>query len=74
MVNAGKVMTTKAGLRLKTLRKAGMGEGGEAQAPMARAVIGGLTSSTIITLLFIPAVYSVAESLFRKKKPVPTEK
>jgi HAE1 family hydrophobic/amphiphilic exporter-1 len=36
----------------------GMGEGGEAQAPMARAVIGGLFSSTLITLVFIPTVYS----------------
>jgi len=46
----------------------GFGDGGETQAPMARAVIGGLSSSTFITLFFIPAVYSVAESLFRKKK------
>ena len=46
----------------------GLGDGGETQAPMARAVIGGLSSSTFITLFFIPAVYSVAESLFRRKK------
>ncbi len=46
----------------------GWGDGGEAQAPMARAVIGGLTSSTIITLFFVPAVYSVFESMFRKHK------
>ncbi|MEE8414690.1 MAG: efflux RND transporter permease subunit, partial [Desulfobacterales bacterium] len=37
----------------------GMGEGGEAQAPMARAVIGGLLSSTLITLIVIPTIYSV---------------
>ena len=37
----------------------GLGEGGEAQAPMARAVIGGLLSSTFITLLFVPTVYSL---------------
>jgi len=36
----------------------GFGEGGEAQAPMARAVIGGLLSSTFITLLVVPVVYS----------------
>jgi HAE1 family hydrophobic/amphiphilic exporter-1 len=35
----------------------GAGDGGEAQAPLARAVIGGLLSSTLITLLFIPALY-----------------
>ncbi len=36
----------------------GLGEGGETQAPMARAVIGGLVSSTLITLVFAPVVYS----------------
>ncbi len=39
----------------------GLGEGGEAQAPMARAVIGGLLSSTLITLIFVPVVYSLFE-------------
>lgn len=39
----------------------GLGEGGEAQAPMARAVIGGLLSSTLITLVFVPTVYSIFE-------------
>ncbi len=37
----------------------GWGEGGEAQAPMARAVIGGLLSSTAITLLLIPVLYTL---------------
>ena len=39
----------------------GIGEGGEAQAPMARVVIGGLLSSTLITLSFIPIMYSLFE-------------
>lgn len=39
----------------------GLNEGGEAQAPMARAVIGGLISSTFITLLIVPVVYSFFE-------------
>ncbi len=39
----------------------GLGEGGEAQAPLARTVIGGLLSSTPITLFFVPIVYSVFE-------------
>ncbi|MBM4024026.1 MAG: efflux RND transporter permease subunit [Planctomycetes bacterium] len=43
----------------------GLGEGGEAQAPMARAVIGGLLSSTLITLVFVPVVYS----LFERRTP-----
>ncbi len=43
----------------------GLGEGGEAQAPMARVVIGGLLSSTFITLVFVPVVYSI----FERRKP-----
>jgi HAE1 family hydrophobic/amphiphilic exporter-1 len=37
----------------------GVGEGSEAQAPLARAVVGGLVGSTVITLVLIPAVYSL---------------
>lgn len=37
----------------------GIGEGADAQAPLARAVIGGLTGSTLISLLLIPAIYSL---------------
>lgn len=37
----------------------GLGEGSEAQAPMARAVVGGLISSTFITLVVIPVVYTL---------------
>ncbi len=35
----------------------GVGEGADAQAPLARTVVGGLTGSTLITLILIPAVY-----------------
>ena len=37
----------------------GYGEGADAQAPMARAVVGGLTLSTLVTLVLIPVVYSL---------------
>jgi HAE1 family hydrophobic/amphiphilic exporter-1 len=37
----------------------GIGEGADAQAPLARAVVGGLSGSTLITLVLIPAVYSL---------------
>jgi len=37
----------------------GLGEGAEAQAPMARAVVGGLTSSSLVTLVFVPVVHSL---------------
>jgi HAE1 family hydrophobic/amphiphilic exporter-1 len=39
----------------------GIGEGSELQVPLARVVIGGLLSSTFITLLFVPTVYTLFE-------------
>jgi len=36
----------------------GVGEGGEQNAPLARAVIGGLLLATVSTLFFVPVVYS----------------
>ncbi len=45
-----------------------LGEGGEAQAPMARVVIGGLLSSSLITLVFVPVVYSLFESVRLKRR------
>ncbi|MCU0276958.1 MAG: efflux RND transporter permease subunit, partial [Acidobacteria bacterium] len=44
-----------------------LGEGSEAQAPLARAVVGGLLSSTLITLLVVPVVYSLFEGKKDKK-------
>jgi multidrug efflux pump subunit AcrB len=44
----------------------GMGEGGELNAPLGRAVIGGLLFATPTTLLFVPIMYS----WLRKKPPV----
>jgi CzcA family heavy metal efflux pump len=38
----------------------GLGEGGEQNAPLGRAVIGGLVFATIATLLFVPVVFSLA--------------
>jgi HAE1 family hydrophobic/amphiphilic exporter-1 len=45
----------------------GLGEGGEAQAPLARVVIGGLISSSLITLVLIPVVYSIFEQKLKPK-------
>ncbi len=45
----------------------GWGEGGEAQAPLARVVIGGLLSSTLITLVLIPVIYVIFEQKLRRK-------
>jgi multidrug efflux pump subunit AcrB len=38
----------------------GLGEGGEQNAPLGRAVIGGLICATIATLVFVPVVFSIA--------------
>jgi multidrug efflux pump subunit AcrB len=46
----------------------GLGEGGEQNAPLARAVIGGLLFATFATLVFVPTVYR----LLRRGHPVPT--
>ncbi len=45
----------------------GLGEGGEQNAPLGRAVIGGLLLATVFTLLFVPVMYS----LLRRKPPQP---
>jgi multidrug efflux pump subunit AcrB len=43
----------------------GLGEGGEQNAPLGRAVIGGLLAATVATLIFVPVVYS----MLRRKEP-----
>ena len=45
----------------------GLGEGGEQNAPLGRAVIGGLLFATATTLFFVPIIYSI----FRRKELVP---
>jgi HAE1 family hydrophobic/amphiphilic exporter-1 len=46
----------------------GFGSGGELQAPMARVVIGGLLTSTLITLLFVPVLYTSIEELLERRR------
>jgi HAE1 family hydrophobic/amphiphilic exporter-1 len=55
------LMTAMTTILAMTPLAIGIGEGGEAQAPMARAIIGGLISSNLITLLVIPTLYSIFE-------------
>ncbi len=57
-------LTTALGLLPMAL---GVGEGAEIRAPMAITVIGGLLTSTLLTLLVIPVVYSLLD-----RKPWPT--
>ena len=40
----------------------GLGEGGEQNAPLGRAVIGGLLFATVATLLFVPSVFAIVHS------------
>jgi HAE1 family hydrophobic/amphiphilic exporter-1 len=53
----------------------GIGEGAEMQAPLARVVIGGLLTSTMITLVFVPAMYTLFEEgwrgIFKKGSSTP---
>jgi CzcA family heavy metal efflux pump len=50
----------------------GLGEGGEQNAPLGRAVIGGLVFATMATLIFVPVVFSIVHGFAatRKAKPV----
>jgi HAE1 family hydrophobic/amphiphilic exporter-1 len=45
----------------------GVGEGSEFRAPMGQAVIGGLITSTLLTLFVVPVVYSILDDLGKKK-------
>jgi len=51
----------------------GLGEGGEQNAPLGRAVIGGLLFATVSTLFFVPAVFSVIHSMHRKDTETATQ-
>jgi len=44
----------------------GLGEGSETQAPLATAVVGGLTTSTVLTLFVVPCVYTLFDDLARR--------
>lgn len=46
----------------------GFGESGENWAPMARAVMGGLTMSTVLTLVIVPVIYVVVQNFAAKIK------
>jgi HAE1 family hydrophobic/amphiphilic exporter-1 len=57
----------------------GLSDGGESQAPMGRAVIGGIITSTMLTLLVVPVAYSYLDKWGRRAKayfiaPVNNEK
>lgn len=45
----------------------GLGEGGEQNAPLGRAVIGGLLFATVATLFFVPTVFAMIHGQREKK-------
>jgi hydrophobic/amphiphilic exporter-1 (mainly G- bacteria), HAE1 family len=53
------LMTASTTILAMTPLAIGLGEGGEAQAPLARAIVGGLLSSTLVTLVVVPTLYSL---------------
>ena len=61
------LMTTAATLVGLLPMALGLGVGSESNAPLARAVIGWLTVSTLLTLLFVPALYELMDEYFPRK-------
>jgi multidrug efflux pump subunit AcrB len=51
----------------------GLGEGGEQNAPLGRAVVGGLVFATIATLIFVPVVFSFAHKRVAAREPALSE-
>jgi multidrug efflux pump subunit AcrB len=51
----------------------GLGEGGEQNAPLGRAVIGGLFVATIATLFFVPVVFSLVHRQTPQPSSLPEE-
>ncbi|MDB4970806.1 MAG: Cobalt-zinc-cadmium resistance protein CzcA [Myxococcales bacterium] len=68
------ILMTSAAMVLGMLPTAlGNGEGSEFRGPMAVAVIGGVISSTLLSLVVVPVVYLAIENIkgFRRKKKAP---
>jgi HAE1 family hydrophobic/amphiphilic exporter-1 len=56
------MMTTAAMIGGMTPLALGLGEGGETQAPMGRAIIGGVITSTLLTLVVVPVLYTYLDA------------
>jgi multidrug efflux pump subunit AcrB len=74
MVRCRPVLMTASAMIIGMIPMAlGLGEGGEQNAPLGRAVIGGLVFATIATLMFVPVVFSIVHErvLARKRQQQP---
>ncbi|MBC8055320.1 MAG: efflux RND transporter permease subunit, partial [Rhizobiales bacterium] len=64
LVRMRPIMMTTAAMIFGMLPMAlALDEGGEIQAPMGRAIIGGVITSTLLTLIVVPVLYSYVEQL-----------
>jgi len=74
LINAGMIRLRPIAMTALTTMLAmlpmamGLGEGSEVQAPMAVVVVGGLLSSTFLTLIFLPVIYSVLDGFVDRLK------
>lgn len=60
------IMTSMAMIFAMIPLALGLGEGAEGRAPMAHAIIGGLITSTLLTLVVVPVIYTVLDDLRSK--------
>ena len=67
------IMTTTAMIFGMIPLALGIGPGAESRAPMAHAIIGGLITSTILTLIVVPVVYTLLDDLRNRKKSSKTK-
>jgi len=74
LLDAGQVrlrpilMTTAAMIGGMLPLALGLGEGGENQAPMGRAIIGGVITSTLLTLIVVPVIYTYLDGWKERRK------
>jgi HAE1 family hydrophobic/amphiphilic exporter-1 len=61
------LMTTAAMIGGMLPLALGLGDGGEQQAPMGRAIIGGVVTSTLLTLIVVPVLYTYLDSLHQRR-------
>ncbi|WP_020649073.1 efflux RND transporter permease subunit [Solimonas variicoloris] len=66
------LMTALAMIIGMTPMALGLGEGGEQNAPLGRAVIGGLMFATAATLIFVPVVFSIVHARHGRATPSPS--
>jgi multidrug efflux pump subunit AcrB len=61
------LMTTAAMIGGMLPLALGLGDGGEQQAPMGRAIIGGVITSTLLTLIVVPVIYTYLDAWSQRR-------